>query len=131
MFFCKNSYIAWLFSYLFGTVYQSYVRDCLLGFSPQKVCRIKYNSHLLGCAIFFSRQSIYPFVSQMLPNSFKSTKLTNLMKIQYPMPPFGGGVGIKIPTDFFPLTSNVLKRLHFRSISGWGRMHLRRRKNNM
>lgn len=52
----------------------------------------------------------------MLPNSFKSTKLTNLMKIQYPMPPFwGGGVGLKIPTDFFsPLTSNVLKRLHFR-----------------
>ena len=46
----RNSYISWM---LFGTVPQSHLRGCIQGLNPQKVCRIKRNSQLLGC-VFFS-----------------------------------------------------------------------------
>ena len=36
----------------FRAVPQSYLRDCLLGQSPQKVHGIKHNSQFLGCAFF-------------------------------------------------------------------------------
>ena len=49
---CKNSYIFWLFPYLFGTVPQSYLRGCIPGLSPQYVHQIKHNSQFLVCAFF-------------------------------------------------------------------------------
>ena len=32
--FSKNSYVSWFFPYLFGTVPQSYLAGCTLGYSP-------------------------------------------------------------------------------------------------
>ena len=52
-------YISWLLSSPFGIVHsQSYLRNCLLGLSPQYICWIKYNSQLLGCALFFGWHSL-------------------------------------------------------------------------
>ena len=49
---CKRSCISWVLPYFFGAVLQSCMRDCLVGFSPQLICQIKYNSQPLGCAFF-------------------------------------------------------------------------------
>ena len=49
---CKMSCVSWLLPYFFGAVLQSWLRDCLLGLSPQLICQIKHNSQPLGCAFF-------------------------------------------------------------------------------
>ena len=41
-----------LLLYLLERVLRSYLRGCLRGSSPQKVCQIKHNSQLLGCLFF-------------------------------------------------------------------------------
>lgn len=52
--FCyKNSYIFQFLLYLFGSIPQGDLRGCLPSLSPQQVCKIEHNSHLLGCAFFF------------------------------------------------------------------------------
>ena len=53
-FFCKNSFISWLFPFLFGMVPQSYLRSCFLGYSPQKVPQIKLNLNFQ--AVFFEEK---------------------------------------------------------------------------
>ena len=53
--FLQNSYIPWLHLYLSAAVLQSYLRACLLGFSPQYVCRIKHkHSTFWLCVLFIS-----------------------------------------------------------------------------
>ena len=54
LFCCKNSYITWLFPYLFGAVSPSELSERLLaGLRSSASLPIKYNSQLLCCAAFF------------------------------------------------------------------------------
>ena len=53
LFFSKNPYIPQLLPYFLGTIPQSYLRGCLLGYSRQWVHCVKHSLQLLVCMFFF------------------------------------------------------------------------------
>ena len=85
--FCyKNSYIFQFLLYLFGSIPQGDLRGCLPSLSPQQVCKIEHNSHLLGCAFFFSIDTSWWFfcAKNQSPSQDASSVLIDLGRDQKP-----------------------------------------------